>query len=89
MRRREATRIFSEISAFIHDAPIYSISLMPHGPSGEDFDLRINLDLDAKSLKNVQSVVSKHGMILKEDKGSLVILGTQGKPNGIPIIAQI
>jgi len=36
---------------------------------------------------NVQSIVSKHGMILKEDKGSLLIYGSETKPNGMEITA--
>jgi hypothetical protein len=36
---------------------------------------------------NVQSVVNKHGMILKEDQGSLLIYGSETKPTGMAIIA--
>jgi hypothetical protein len=36
---------------------------------------------------NVQSIVNKRGMILKEDQGSLLIYGSQTKPTGMAIIA--
>ncbi len=87
MRRREAARLFSEICVCVPDIFISSISLMPSSRSKEDFDLRLNVSLDVKSLTNVQSIVSKHGMLLKEDKGSLLIYGSQTKPNDMAIIA--
>jgi hypothetical protein len=86
MRRREAAQIFSEICERVPEAFINSISLMPSNRSKEDFNLRINVSLDVKNLASVQSVVSKHGMILKEDKGSLLIYGSQTKPNDMAII---
>jgi hypothetical protein len=45
------------------------------------------MSFDVKSLTNVQSIVSKHGMLLKEDKGSLLIYGSETKPAGMAIIA--
>ncbi len=87
MRRHEAAQLFSEICECVPEAFINSISLTPSNRSKEEFDLRINVSLDAKNLTNVKSVVSKHGMILKEDKGSLLIYGSQTKPNGMAIIA--
>jgi hypothetical protein len=87
MRRREAAQLFSEICECVPDAFINSISLTPCNRSKEEFDLRINVSLDVKSFMNVQSIVSKHGMILKEDKGSLLIYGSPTKPTGMAIIA--
>ena len=86
MRRREAAQLFSEICECVPEAFINSISLTPSNRAKEDFNLRINMSLDAKNLANVQSVVSKHGMILKEDKGSLLIYGSQIKHDGMAII---
>ncbi len=88
MRRREAARLFSEICACVPDAFISSISLMPINLSKEEFNLRINVSLDAKGLTNVESVVNKHGLILKQGNGSLLISGSEAKPNGMPIISQ-
>ena len=73
MRRREAIRLFSEVCKCLPDAYITCASLAPSARSNEEFELRIDASLDVKSLKNVQSLVNKHGMILKEDKGSLLI----------------
>ena len=87
MRRREAARLLSEICECVPDAFISSISLTPSNHSKEEFDLRINVSLDVKSLINVQSIVNKRGMILKEDQGSLLICGSQTKPTGMAIIA--
>ncbi len=87
MRRREAARLFSEICECIPDAFISKISLTPSDRSKEEFNLRINVSLDVKNLINVQSIVNKHGMILKEDKGSLLIYGSETKPTGMEINA--
>lgn len=86
MRRREAAQLFSEICECIPDAFVNSISLMPSNHSKEEFNLRINVSLDPRSLTNVQSVVNKHGMNLKEDNGFLLIYGSQTKPNDISIV---
>lgn len=86
MRRREAAQLFSEICECVPDAFVNSISLMPSSRSKEEFDLRINVTLDAQSLSNVQSVVNKHGMNLKEDKGSLLIYGNQTRVNDMAIV---
>jgi hypothetical protein len=80
MRRREAIRFLSEIYKRIPDAHITWVSLTPSARYNEEFELRINASLDVKSLKNVQSLVNKHGMILKEDKGSLLIYSSETKP---------
>ena len=87
MRRGEAARLFSEICECIPDAFISKISLTPSNRSKEEFDLQISVSLDVKSLMNVQSVVNKYGMILKEDQGSLLISGSQTKPTGMEITA--
>ena len=80
MRRREAIRLFSDICKCIPGVYITCASLTPSVRSNEQFELRINASLDVKSLKNVQSLVNKHGMTLKEDKGSLLIYASETKP---------
>jgi hypothetical protein len=80
MRRREAIRLFSEICGCIPEALISCASLTPSVRSNEEFELRINASLDVESLKNLQSLVNKHGMVLKEDKGSLLIYKSETKP---------
>jgi len=87
MQRREAVRLFREISKCIPGAFISSVLLTPNNRFKEEFELRINVSLDDKSLKNVQSLVNKHGMILKEDKGSLLIYASETKPIEMEIIA--
>jgi len=79
MRRREAVRLFSEIYKSIPDAPVTWASLTPTARSSEEFELRINVSLDVKSIKKVQSLVNKRGLILKEDKGSLLIHAPETK----------
>jgi len=80
MQRREAIRLFTKIYQSIPDAYITCVSLTPKAPSNKEFELRINVSLDVKSLKNVQSLVNNHGMILKENKGSLLIYASETKP---------
>ena len=80
MQRREAIRLFAEIYKSIPDAYISCVSLTPRARSDEEFQLRINASLDVKSLKNVQSLVNEHGMILKESQGSLLIYAPETKP---------
>jgi len=79
MRRREAVRLFSEIYKSIPTAYITCASLTPRARSNEEFELRINVSLDAESLKKVQSLVNKHGLILKEDKGTLLVYAPETK----------
>jgi hypothetical protein len=80
MRRREAVSLFSEIYKSIPDAYITWASLTPRARSNEEFELRINASLDVENLKKVQSLVNERGLILKEDKGSLLIYGPETKP---------
>jgi hypothetical protein len=80
MRRREAIRLFREVCGCIPEALISCSSLTPRVRSKEEFELRINASLDVKSLENVQSIVNKHGMILREDKGFLLICASEAKP---------
>jgi len=63
------------------------VLLTPSNRFKKEFELRINVSLDDKSLKNVQSLVEKHRMILKEDKGSLLIYASETKPIEMEIIA--
>ena len=87
MRRRDAARLFSEICQCIPDGSIIGISLSPTLPFKEEFDLRINVDLDDKSLMDMQSIVNKLEMLLKEEPGFLLIQGSKAKPDEKPIIA--
>jgi hypothetical protein len=87
MRRREAVRLFREIIKCILGAFISSVLLTPSNRFKKEFELRINVFLDDKSLKNVQSLVEKHRMILKEDKGSLLIYASETKPIEMEITA--
>jgi uncharacterized protein (DUF1697 family) len=80
MRRREAIRLFREICRCIPEVLISCASLTPSVRSNEEFELRIDASLDVKSLENVQSLANKYGMILKEDKGSLLIYASDTKP---------
>ena len=82
MRRREAIQLFREICKCLPDANITCASLTPRARSNEEFELRINASLDAKSLKKMQSLAGKHGLTLKKDKRSLLIYATQTKPIG-------
>jgi len=77
MRRREAIQLLSEISKSLADVHFTCVSLTPSARSNEEFELRINAFLGVKSLKKVQSIVNKHGLILKGDKGSLLIYAAE------------
>jgi hypothetical protein len=52
---------------------VSSISLTPIDRFKHNFELRINTDLSDESLKDVEFIVKKHGMKLKEDQGTLWI----------------
>ena len=73
MRRREAVRLFSEICKCIPDVLISYIALTQINRFTEDFELRINMVLDDEKFKDIESIVKRHGMGLKEDKGTLLI----------------
>jgi len=42
--------------------------------------------LDARSLKDIRSVIDKHGLILKEDNGTLFIRGQRKYPSEMEIV---
>ena len=86
MQRREAVRLFREICECIPDAFVDGISLIENYLSGE-FELHLNISLNAKGIENVQSLVSKHGLLLKEDKGTIVIYGSTQDPAEFEILA--
>jgi hypothetical protein len=87
MRRREAVRLFREISECIPDAFISSISLIKNSRLKEEFDLQITVSLNPKNMQNLQTLIGKHGMQLKEEKGSLIIYGTTPNRLKLQIIA--
>ena len=58
---------------------ISSISLGSHTPSKNDLELRFNMILEGKCLENVEALVSKRGLTLKENDGSLLIYGSSTK----------
>jgi len=86
MRRREAVLLFREICECIPDAFVTGISLIASDLS-EEFELRMNLSLNAKGIEDVQSLVSRHGLQLKEDRGTLVIYGPKLNPSKLEIFA--
>jgi hypothetical protein len=63
------------------DAFVSGISLSSNTASKKEFELKIDMTLDGKNLKNVETLVSKRGLMLKEFKGSLLIYGSEPKPN--------
>jgi len=76
MRRREAILVFREICECIPDVFINSITLSPSMPSLRDFVLRLNMSLNNRNLVSVQSIVNKHGLSMKENKGFVLIYGS-------------
>jgi hypothetical protein len=80
MQRREAVRLFREICKCIPESFVSSISLIPNNRLSEDFQLQINVFLEVQSLKSIQSLVEKQGLILKKDKGALLISGPEARP---------
>ncbi len=86
MLRREAVRLFKEICECIPDVFVDGFSLKANSLNGE-FELHMNMSLNAKSIKNVQSLVNKHGLLLKEDKGIIVIYGSEQNPTEFEIFA--
>ena len=63
------------------DAFVSSISLSPNTLSKTDFEIKLNMAFDEKYLKDMVALVSRHGLTLKENKGSLLIYGSNVKPN--------
>ncbi len=77
MHRREAIRLFRELSKSIPGMSVDAVSLTPIKNVQKEFELRINTSFDRKSLQDIQSVVAKHGLNIKEDKGTLLISGSR------------
>jgi len=87
MRRREAILVFREICECIPDVFINSITLSLSTPSQRDFVLRLNMSLNRGNIMNVQSIVRKHGLLMKENKGFLLIYGSGTPLSEIEIIS--
>lgn len=87
MRRREAIRVFKEICQCMPDASVSSVSLSPNAVSKTDFELRLRMAIDKKSHDDMVALVSKHGLTLKESEGSMLICGSETKPNYIQVSA--
>ena len=66
---------------------VNSISLVPSRRFKEEFELRINLALDTQNKTNIETIVKKHGIHLKEFEDSLLIYGSKTKTDEMPIIA--
>jgi hypothetical protein len=77
MQRREAVGLFREICECIPDPSIFnSVFLMTQkiaGSEKENFELRINAAINDNNLKRLEFIVKKHGMLLMENKGSIII----------------
>ena len=87
MQRSEGVQVFREICQCIPDALISSISIAPR--SSEEFELRIRMFLDKQSLKHVQAIVDNHGLILREDKGTLFIYRAEIEEAGMELVAKL
>jgi hypothetical protein len=87
MRRREAVRLFRDICKCIPESFVSSISLIPNNRLSEDFQLQINVSLEAQSLKSIHSLVENQGLILKENKGALLISGSEARLTEDEIVA--
>ncbi len=87
MQRSEGVQVFREICQCIPDALISSISIAPR--STEEFELRISMFLDKQSLQHIQAIVDSHGLILREDKGTLLIYRDDIEAAGIELIAKV
>ncbi len=87
MRRREAIQIFKKICKCVPDAFVSSVSLSPITFSKEDFELRINMVLDGERLMDVASLVRKNGLMLNQNKETLLIYGSKAKPSEMQIYA--
>jgi hypothetical protein len=75
MRRREAAAVFKEIIKCIPDAFISRITLTQSNYEKQGFELRISANLDAENIESIQSLVTKNGLNLKKDEGSLLVYG--------------
>jgi hypothetical protein len=69
------------------DMIVNSILLVPSGRFKEEFELQINLALNTQNKNNIQTIVKKHGMHLREFEDSLLIYGSKTKTDEMPIIA--
>jgi hypothetical protein len=68
------------------DMVVNSISLVPNGNLKQEFELRINMALITQNKNNIQTIVNKHGMHLKEFEDSVLIYGSKRKTDEMPII---
>ena len=87
MRRREAIEILREICKCIPDAFVSSVSLSPSAYLENEFELKISVALERKYLRNVEALVQRCGLMLKESKGQLLIYGSKRATSEVLIAA--
>jgi hypothetical protein len=87
MQRREAIELLREICECIPDAFVSSVSLSPVTFSGRNFELRINVALEERSLADVETLVKKYGLKLNQNNGSLLIYGSKAKRSELKVYA--
>jgi hypothetical protein len=87
MRRREAIVLFRKISECIPDSFISGVSLTPLNCIRKQFELRINVNVDAQSITVIRQLVEKRGMALEEDKGTLWIHEVENEKIQLPMPA--
>lgn len=79
MNKPEALSVLHEIAGALRESTlISSVSLDQHisltkDPKDESYHIRIKCDLDNYSRKSLKPILNKHNLILKEEKGYIVI----------------
>ncbi len=91
LQRREALQVFHEICDSIPDANLFAwVSLTSFGneePSNKSYELKIRTGQKLSDLKEIRSIVEKHGLFLEESDKTLTIRTPPEKSIGIRIVA--
>lgn len=89
MRRREAVEIFKEICECIPEASLSSVFLTNRDTLfefvGENYELRLNVSLDEKFLRKINSIVKKRNMIMERKDETLLVYAPEIAPSKIPL----
>jgi hypothetical protein len=79
LQRREAVIVLREICECIPDESVVSwMFLEPtikHSAEtkGKEYDLHMKMALDKSTRENIESVIRRRGLLLKESKGKLIV----------------
>jgi hypothetical protein len=92
LQRREALQVFHETCKEIPDARLFnSVSLTPiskaHDFADVSYELKIRGGQNSLELERITSISEKHGLIMENSDGTMIIHGPAKTPVNMSVVA--